>query len=323
MQEQRPFRFGVISETVQPGEAWLDHVRRVEALGYDTLLIRDHLVPDFFGDQLAPVPALLAAALMTTRLRVGTMVLDNDFRHPALLAKEAATVDYLSGGRLELGLGAGWLRAEYERAGIAYDPAGTRIDRLEEALAVLNGLFAGEPLAFSGRHYRIDGLTLFPRPCQRPRPPILIGGGKRRVLTLAGREADIVGILTTSVASGVVEDFAEERLPAAVERKLSWVREGAGARFEQLELSFIPTVILTDDRVAAAERLIAKRCWHGITPDDVLGMPSMLIGTTAEIVEQLLERRARYGFSYYVVSDQALDAFAPVVAELGTRPVPC
>jgi probable F420-dependent oxidoreductase len=244
------------------------------------------------------------------------MVIDNDFRHPVMLAKEAATLDLLSGGRLELGIGAGWLRAEYEQAGIAFDRAGVRIDRLEESLAILKGFFRGEPFSYDGTHYTIANLTGFPLPVQRPHPPILIGGGKRRVLTLAGREADIVGILTTSVASGTVEDDPSERLAASVKQKIDWVRAGAGERFPDIELSLIPTLIMTDDRRARAEQLIHERGWYGISIDDVLEMPSMLIGTHDEIVEGLLARRRRFGFTYYVVSDAQMGVFAPVVAAL-------
>jgi probable F420-dependent oxidoreductase len=316
MAAHRPFRFGVINEQLLPAGAWLAHVRRVEELGYSTLLIRDHMVPDYFGEQYAPLVALAAAAGATERLRLGTMVIDNDFRHPAMLAKEAASLDVLSGGRLELGIGAGWLRNEYERAGIPFDPAGARIERLEEALLVIDGLWAGGPLAFSGRHYQIDGLGLAPLPAQRPRPPIFLGGGHRRMLTLAGRMADIVGLLTTSVASGeLVEDVAG-RLPAAIEERLSWVRAGAGPRYSQIELSLIPTVILADDRATAVERLIAERGWPGIGADQVREMPSVLIGTLEEIAADLLARRERYGFSYYVFSDHQAEELAPIVARL-------
>ena len=313
----RPFRFAVINETMFPAEDWLTHARRVEELGYSAFLIRDHFVPEFFGDQLAPFSALTAAAMATTRLRIGTMVLDNDYRHPVMLAKEAATLDMLSSGRLELGIGAGWLRTEYEQAGMEFERAGTRIDRLEESLSILKGLFSGEPVHHQGTHYTIDGLPGYPLPTQRPHPPILIGGGKRRVLTLAGREADIVGILTSSVASGTLEDGVEERLPAAVEQKIDWIREGAGKRFSQIELSLIPTIIATYNRREAAAQLIAERGWPGVSVDDILSMPSFLIGTHEEIIEDLLHRRARYGFTYYVVSDSMTEAFAPVVAELG------
>lgn len=316
MGNPRPFRFGVINETTLPPDCWIEHVRRVEALGYATFLIRDHFVPDFFGEQLAPLPALMAAAAATTTLRIGTLVLDNDYRHPVMLAKEAATLDQLSGGRLELGIGAGWLRREYDAAGMPYDRAGIRIDRLEESLHILKGLWSGKPVCFEGEHYAISDLTTYPTPRQTPHPPILIGGGKRRMLTLAGREANSVSFLTTSVASGTVEDDARERLPSAVAKKIDWVREGAGERFSDIELSLIPTVVVTSDRRAWAESTILTRGWTGITVEDVLEMPSIFAGTLDEIANQMLERRERYGFSYYVVSDKIMDEFAPLVERL-------
>jgi len=316
---QRRFRFGVINESMYPADAWFSHVRRIEALGYATFLIRDHFVPDFFGDQYAPLVALMAAASATTTLRIGTLVLDNDYRHPAMLAKEAATLDILSGGRLELGLGAGWLRGEYARAGMAYDAAGARISRLEEALAVIRGLWATGPLAFAGHYYQIEGLDGVPKPAQRPRPPILIGGGHRRMLALAGREADIVSILTTSVASGTVIDDPRERIAAAVEQKIEWVRAGAGDRFGEIELSLIPTVLIAEQRRQATEQLIAERGWLGIAVEDVWEMPSLLIGCEQQIVDDLLRRRERYGFSYYVISDACAEEFAPIAARLARQ----
>jgi probable F420-dependent oxidoreductase len=316
---QRPFRFGVINETTLPPADWVAHVRRVEELGYATFLIRDHFVPDFFGEQLAPIAALMTAANVTSTLRVGTMVFDNDYRHPVLLAKEAATLDQLSGGRLELGLGAGWLRGEYDQAGLPFEPPGRRIDRLEEALQVLKGLFADEPLTFTGEHYALSGLTSYPQPAPRPHPPILNGGGQRRMLRLAGREADIVGVLTSSVRSGTLDDAPTERLAAAIDEKLSWIRDGAGARYDQIELSLIPSVRCGADRRALAEQLLVERGWPGVTVADVLEMPSFLLGTLDEIVEQALERRERFGFSYYVVSDALTEDFAPVVAALAGR----
>jgi probable F420-dependent oxidoreductase len=316
MTNTRPFRFGIINE--QPGSAaeWFAAARRTEALGYATFLLRDHFVPEPFGDQFAPFPALMAAALATTVLRVGTLVCDNDYRHPVMLAKEAATLDLLSGGRLELGLGAGWLRAEYEAAGMGFDPNSLRVARFAEAVQIIRGLFAAEPLTFAGEHYRVQGLTNFPRPAQRPGPPLLIGGGKRRMLTLAGQYADIVGLLTTSVASGAQEDGIEERLVSAVEQKLAWIRAGAGARFDAIELSLIPTVLIDDDREGAAERLIAARGWRDVTTAEVLAMPSVLIGTVAEIGEAIWERRERYGFSYYIFGDAQREGCAPLVANL-------
>jgi probable F420-dependent oxidoreductase len=315
----RPFRFGAIHEVPQPAGAWAGHVRRIEDLGFSTFLIRDHFVPDFFGDQPAPLVALASAAALTTRLRVGTMVLAVDYRHPVMLAKEAATLDVVSDGRLELGLGAGWLRREYEIAGLSFDSAGTRIERLEETIRILDGLFGAGPISFSGKHYTVTDLDGHPKPVQRPRLPILIGGGRRRVLNLAGRLADIVGILTTSVATGTVVDEAAERLASSVAQKLAWVQEGAGARFADIELSLIPTLVFEDDREAAASHLIAARRWSGVSVADVLAMPSVFIGSIGEVADQMEERRALYGFSYYVVSDRQLDHTAPLVARLTSR----
>lgn len=311
---RHPFRFGVINERPLTPAAWLEHVRRVEALGYATFLIRDHLVPDYFGDQYAPLSALAAAAGATSRLHVGTMVLANDFRHPTVLAKEAATITALSGGRLELGVGAGWLRREYEQAGLPYDSAGARIERLEEALQIMRGLWAGEELRFAGRHYQIDGLRLFPLP-ERP-PRLFLGGGKQRMLQLAGRLGDTVGLLTTSVASGAMEGGPEERTPEAVAQKLGWVRAGAGARYDTIELSLIPTVVLAADRRGAAERLIAERGWRGLEVERVWAMPSVFIGQPHEIAAEMAARRERYGFSYYVFSDHEAERLAPLVGLL-------
>jgi probable F420-dependent oxidoreductase len=316
MHKSRPYRFGVINEQVLPAERWIAHVRRVEAEGYSTFLIRDHFVPDYFGDQLAPIAALMAAAGATRTLRVGSLVFDNDYRHPALLAKEAATIDLLSGGRLELGLGAGWLRAEYEQAGMPFDPPGVRISRLEEAIHIIKGLFADEPLTFAGQHYTIANLRGVPKPTQQPRPPILIGAGQKRMLTLAGREADIVGILTTSVASGTLAADPAERLAESVAQKVEWVRQGAGERFHDLELSLVPTFMITDQRRRRTEQYINEHGWQGISVEQVWEMPAVFVGSIEQIVEDMRARRERYGFSYFVISDHDLAAAAPIVARL-------
>lgn len=310
-----PFRFGVINEQMKEPAAWFDHVRRIEALGYATLLLRDHFVPDFFGDQYAPLPALMAAAGVTTTLRLGTMVIDNDYRHPVLLAKEAATLDLLSGGRFELGIGAGWLRTEYEQAGLPFDRAGVRIDRLEEAIKVLKGLWSEQPCTARGQHYQVTAVNGAPKPQQRPHPPLLIGGGKERMLNLAGREADIVGILTSDVSRGTLVSDVNERTPAAVQQKIEWIRQGAGARFDQIELSLIPTVLVTDDRRSATTAFIHQQGWP-VTVEEVWQMPSVLIGSPAQIAADIQARRELYGFSYYVVADGDMESFAPVVAQL-------
>ncbi len=179
MSQHHPFRFGIINEHMTTREAWLAGARRAETLGYATFLIRDHFAPDFFGDQFAPFTALMAAAMVTQTLRVGTLVIDNDYRHPVVLAKEAATLDLLFGGRFELGVGAGWLRSEYDQAGMPYDAAGVRVSRLAEAVKVLKGLFACEPLSYDGKHYMIRGLNGYPKPALGRGVPLLIGGEHR------------------------------------------------------------------------------------------------------------------------------------------------
>jgi probable F420-dependent oxidoreductase len=319
MPTQRPFRFGIINEQMDDAASWIARARHAEALGYATFLLRDHFVTEPFGDQFAPLIALMAAACATSTLRVGTLVLDNAYRHPIMLAKEATTLDLLSGGRLELGIGAGWLRAEYKAAGMPYDSNGVRVDRLAEALTIIKGLFADGPFTFMGEHYQITALENFPKPAQRSGPPLLIGAGKRRMLQLAGQHADIVGFLTTSVASGALHDDPTERLAVSVEQKIAWVREGAGSRFAEIELSLIPSIIITDDREGATDQLIHERGWSGISPEQVWAMPAVLIGTIPEIIETLQTRRERYGFSYYVIADNQLDTCASLVSALAGR----
>jgi len=282
----------------------------VEAAGYSTLLMPDH-----FGDQLAPLPALTAAAAATTTLRIGSLVFGNDYRHPVVLAKEAATLDVLSGGRLELGLGAGWERTDYEQSGIAFDPAPTRVSRLEESVAVMKGLLGGDgPFSFSGAHYRIDGLESTPAPVQRPHPPILIGGGGPRVLGLAGREADVVNVNFDLRAGAIGPDVGATGTVEATRQKLAWVRAAAGDRFDALELSvtvFLAAVTDQPDETAAA---IARG--FGLAADEVLASPHALIGPVDRIVDELVGRREELGFSYVVISGGAWQDMAPVVARL-------
>ncbi|HEV2529924.1 MAG TPA: TIGR03621 family F420-dependent LLM class oxidoreductase [Thermomicrobiales bacterium] len=315
-------RFGVIAEQIGNRDALVDLARRAEVEGFHTLLIRDHVEPDYFGVQLGPIAALATVAAVTERLRIGTLVFANDYRHPAILAKDAATLDVLSGGRLELGIGAGWLRSEYAAMGMPFDPNGVRVGRLEESLRLLAALFAGGSVDFAGEYYRVTGHELFPVPVQRPRPPLLVGAGHPRMLRIAGRHADIVGLLTTSVASGAVEDDPVNRQVDHVERQLGWVREGAGERFEDLELSSVLTVIRTDDREGEIDRLIAERRWSGITRAHVDRMPAIAIGTTRQIADHCRRWRERLRLTYFVVSSDDLDAFAPVIRDLGIDDVP-
>lgn len=309
---RRPFRFGVVGESVRSGADLLATARRAEDLGYSTLILRDHFVAEPFGDQLAPMVALASAAAATSTLRVGTMVLCNDYRHPVMLAKEAATLDHLSGGRFELGLGAGWLREEYEAAGMPFDAAGVRVGRMEESLRILRGLLSGEKTSFTGEHYRIDGLTAFPRPERRP--PLVVGAGSRRMLGIAGRLADTVGILPRALPDGTISEEIEERLPETIERKVGWVREAAAGR--DVELSMMVTPTFGPDPRRAAAKVAVTRGWGTASTDLVLEMPSQFVGPPEHIAEQMLARRDRYGFTYYQVSDEAMDAFAPVIEHL-------
>jgi probable F420-dependent oxidoreductase len=304
----RLFRFGVTVPSVSAGSAWAEKARRVERLGFSVLA-----VPDHFRDQLAPVPALTAAALATTRLRVGSLVFCNDFRHPVVLAKEAATLDVLSGGRFELGLGAGWLRAEYDQAGISFDAPGTRIERLEESVAIVKGLLAGERVTFTGRHYSIADLEGRPVPVQRPHPPILIGGGGQRTLSLAAREASIVGFVPRALKDGSGldrTDFGE----AALRQKIQWARAADGDHFDSLELNaLIQAVVVSDQRTHTADQLAAR---FKVARDLVLESPYVLLGTIDEICDTIRQRRERYGISYLTVFERDMEAFAPVVERL-------
>jgi probable F420-dependent oxidoreductase len=305
----RPFRFGVQATRTADGPAWLGLARKVEDLGYATLTMPDH-----FDDQFAPVPALAAAAAVTTTLRLGTLVAAVDYRHPVVLAKEMATLDVLSGGRLEVGLGAGWMTSDYAQAGLILDRPGTRIDRMVECLDVCRALWSGDPVEHHGDHYRIDGLRGLPVPVQPGGPPVLMGGGGRRMLRAAGRHADIVGI-NFDLRGGVIDaGVGADATPAATDRKLAWASEDAGAAWPDREVQIRVFVTqVGEDRVAVAELLAAG---FGLSVEDALDSPAALVGTVDELVEQLLARRERWGFSYVVVGADAVDDFAPVVDRL-------
>jgi probable F420-dependent oxidoreductase len=301
-----PFRFGVSGGRGTRAE-WLDLARKAEDLGYSTLLLPDH-----FGRQLAPLPALLAAATAAPRLRVGTIVLDNDFRHPAMLAKEAATIDLLTDGRLELGIGAGWMQADYQSSGLPFDPPPMRVARLAEAVSILKAYFAAEgPISFEGRFYRIDNLEPFPR----RRPRLLIAGSRRRMLQLAAREADIVGLEDHQFAERAT---GEARINVAnATEQAAIVREAAGVRFDDLELNvFAARTEVTNQRAVAVEQLAGQL---QLTPAQVDASTSFLLGSVQAIVDQLEERRERLGISYVMIFDRVMDAFAPVVARLAGR----
>jgi len=305
----RPFRFGLQASSPPAGGTWPALARRVEDLGYDVLTVADHL-----DDQLAVVPAIQAAADATTTLRVGALVVCNDYRHPVVAAKELATIDVLSGGRLEAGLGAGWMTSDYGQAGIALDPPGVRVDRMEEALDVLEALWSEGPATVIGAHYRVSALDGRPKPVQRPRPPLLVGGGGRRVLGMAARRADIVGI-NVNLAKGVIDaDAGPDGSAERSDEKLGWVRAAAGDRFESLEIQVrVHVVLVTDDRPGVAEALAPGL---GLSPERALASPHGLVGSVEEIADDLLARRERWGMSYITVGLDAVDAMAPVVQRL-------
>lgn len=310
MSKARPFRFGVVAESAPSREDWFTLVRSTEDLGYATFLLADHFVNEF-----PPIAALMSAADASKILHIGSFVFDNDFRHPALLAKEVATLDLLSGGRFELGIGAGWHRPEYEQVGLPFETAGIRINRLEEAISIIKQFFTHEVVNFAGSHYKVTDLQAFPKPLQRPHPPFFIGGGGKRLLSLAGREADIIGLHLKVNDDGTVD--ASERSEAAIARKVEWVRQAAGERFPALELNLlIGGVMITEDRQQEAAQFIRKRGRSGTTVEQLLTSPYMLIGSVMQIAEQLQRLREQFGISYFVVGSENMESFAPVVARL-------
>ncbi|HEV2100800.1 MAG TPA: LLM class F420-dependent oxidoreductase, partial [Stellaceae bacterium] len=309
----KPFRFGVNVGPSRSRAEWIEKARRIEALGYDVLTVPDHLT-EFF----APIPAIVSAAEATTTLRLGTNVLNNDFRHPVLVAREAATADLLTEGRMILGLGAGYMRSEYDQAGLAYDVGGIRVERLAEAVTVIKSLMTGEPVSFAGRHYRITGHKSYPLPVQRPHPPILIGGNGSRLLTIAALEADIVGFSGITFRRGGTAPDLTGWKAAEVDMRTRLVQKAAGARWAQLELNLlIQRVVVVEDRKRAAEELAGH--WQQLNPEEFLETPHLLIGTVEQMIEQLRAVRQRWGFSYFTIFEPYLSTLAPVVAELAGK----
>jgi probable F420-dependent oxidoreductase len=293
----RPFRFGVVAAAARTGEEWAEKARRIESMGYATVL-----TPDGLKYTLAPLPALMAAAMATRSLRVGTYVIANDFRNPVLLAKEAATVDLLSGGRFELGIGVGRPAAAEDNRmlGIPFDSGALRVARLAESLALLKALLSGQAATATGPHYAAAKAEISPRPVQQPRLPILVGASKRRLMELAAREADIIalGVAPTEPEAGVAE-------------RIGWIRDAAGPRFDQIELNL--NLMAVGQQVP---RWIASQM--GLTAKSLArsGAASALVGTADEMVETLERRRERLGISYICVADELMEGLAPVVERL-------
>jgi probable F420-dependent oxidoreductase len=310
MAHDRKFRFGVQTGGAESAKEWREKVHKIEELGYSTLFMPDH----FIDTPFAPMVGISLAAEATTTLRVGHLVLGNDYKHPAVVAKEAATLDLASDGRIELGLGAGWMKTDYDALGLPYDKPGTRIDRLGEALQVVKGAWAEGPFSFEGAHYTIRNYDGLPKPAQKPHPPIVVGGGGPRVLHLAGREADIVGINPSLRVGAVSKNAAEDSLSEMIDQKVGWIREGAGGRFDDLELQIrYFFAAITDDRRGLAEAVAPA---FGVDPDEALESGVACVGTLDEVCELLIERRERWLVSYVIFGDDNYEAFAPVVARL-------
>lgn len=307
----RPFRFGVQASNASTAQEWAELAKRVEGAGFDVLTMPDH-----FTQQLAPVPALMAAMDATTTLRTGALVFDNDYKHPVVLAKELATMDLLSDGRTEIGLGAGWMISDYEQAGIPYDSPKVRIDRFVEGLRIIKGVMNDGPFSFSGEHYTITNYEGFPKPVQKPCPPILIGGGGKRVLTLAAREADIIGINGTLTAGVVGPEALATMTAESVDEKVAIVAQAAGAagRLADIEMNIRTFFVkVTNDREKTVDGISSM---FGVDKDMIESSPFALIGSVDYCIEELIARREKWGFSYTIVGGENVDECEPIVAAL-------
>jgi probable F420-dependent oxidoreductase len=309
----RPFRFLADVHEIVTGRELADRARRAEQLGYHTLVLPDHLI-----GQLSPVVAMATVAAATSTLRVAAFVLNNDLRHPAVLAQDLASIDVLSEGRLDIAIGAGWNKPEYDAIGLRFDPTPVRQARLAESITVLKGLFSGAPFSFTGEHYTITDYAAEPVPVQRPHPPFFIGGGGRRTLTLAGREADVVGLAPRILANSTV-DAASLTLAAARE-KIDWVRAAAGERSEALEFNIYPStwpVTVTDDLHGEARRVVdhlRSRTGVELTEDEVIDSPHLFIGSVDRLVEKFLQLREELGITSIMLGE--IDELVPVLERL-------
>jgi probable F420-dependent oxidoreductase len=321
----RPFRFGCQAYNAASRAEWKDKARRAEDLGYSSFMLADHYIgpgPALTAtnhpvQSLAAVPAIAVAAEATTSIKVGARVMCIDYRNPAVLVKEMATLDLLSDGRLEMGLGAGWLQGEYEAMGVPWDPAGVRITRLGEVVRMAKLLMADGEVNFEGQAgVRAVGFEGLPKTVQRPHPPIMIGGGAERVLKLAGREADIVSFNFDNSSGKIGPDVPTSGADAVL-RKVAWVREGAGDRFDQIELEIGAYFTFVSDQGAQIAEGMAAR--FGMSAEQMLSHPHGLFGPVDSICDELERRREQFGISYVTVGDSVAEAFAPVVARLAGR----
>jgi probable F420-dependent oxidoreductase len=304
-----PFRFALqVSQAASPA-AWKDLARKTEDLGYSTFYVPDHL-----DDQWAPMIALTVAAEATTTLRVGTLVLDNDFRHPVILAKEAATLDVVTGGRFEFGMGAGWMTTDYNQSGITMEPAPVRIAKLAESLEIMTSMWSTGRATLVGEYYNVTEAVGTPSPVTPGGPPLVIGGGSKRILTLAGQRADIVSIVPSLAAGVIGPDMAQGAVIEKYSERVGWARAAAGDRAGDLELQCWTAVVQVVPNAAELFESFAPA--FNLTADQLRAAPLALIGSTEEITETLQKRREELGFSYIVVHEAEMDALAPVIAAL-------
>jgi probable F420-dependent oxidoreductase len=307
----RPMRFATQSGSAPSGQEWIDRAKRLEVLGYDTLAMPDHMI----GGAWAAMSALAVAATVTQKMRVGTLVVDNDFRNPTVFARECATVDVLTNGRFELGLGAGWLDRDYQSTGIPFARGRVRVARLAEAVTLMKRLFTEEQVTFAGKYYKVEKAECRPKPIQQPYPPILIAGGGPDILALAGREANIVAIVAPGITgSGKVppEKFTLDTM----REQIGLVREAAGARVGEIELSMFLDCILTDDREKTIGDLAKKA---KVEPDALSNSAYRGIGTLQEIRDHIVRVRDAIGITYFCLRGPDVESLGPIVAELTGR----
>jgi probable F420-dependent oxidoreductase len=320
--DRHPFRFAIQATNASGSREWREFARKVEELGYSTLFLADHYLGPGPAQQaartprqdLAPIAAIAAAAAHTKTLRVGCRVFCIDYHVPAVLAKEVATLDLLSDGRLELGIGAGWSGVEYEAMGLHFDTPGRRIAKLKEVIALVKAHCAGAELACSGAYVNVHGYQGTPQTVQRPHPPIMIGGGGKRVLTFAGRAADIVSINTVPFTARNDDGLTPQE--EAV-RRFEYVREAAGTRIGDLDIESSPFFVSVIDSVAdtddAYQRMATKT---GMGVDVLRDHPNVLVGPPDAIAATLEERRETLGANYITVQQWQAERFAPIVARL-------
>ena len=316
----RPFRFGLQSYAPTSAAEWRDQARRAEATGFSTLSVADHIIGP--GPALKPtrhpvqvvaaIPAMAVAAEATTTLRIGSRVLSTDYRNPVIMAKELATLDFFSGGRLELGIGCGWLENEYRAIGIPFERAGVRLDRMEETIGLLRAAFAPGELDVQGRHVHAVGFEAVPKPVNGM-PPLMIGGGAKRVLSIAGREADIVSLNFDNSSGRLAAEAFGSATAERTDEKIGWIRDAAGPRWPDIELEVGAYVTVVGDHPDLAANMAPM---FGLTPEQVIDHPHVLIGSVDDLCDRLIERRERFGISYVTFGAEVMEAVIPVVERL-------